>query len=513
MNNFWRIRIQHAKRCVYEVSLLALIILAACTPSVTPAPEPTSIPPTSSPTIPTALANPSPTLLKLDIGPDNVDLQKAVSNYAQAFKLDAYEVLTRIKENPQAIVTRRDKRFGIVYIVLDPATQTPLLLKDSLTSEWKTETALLGELATMQGINFALGGISPPYNVLDPRIKGFNTVEPFIFGFRWEHRNGLDYDLTSPRMWVTQMTEWGQRILGVAPVPCDFDEIPMNLFKGMSEDQAIAVLEKDALELTQTFPQVAEWQTGCEMVWGRGPESGFNQGYPWYLKGDPYPRNDPDYFPLFLERVANAYKRGNPNALRAYSDDWTVAYDTTGKAERIFDLVKTLYRHGLIEKFRAEGHFVYGPGAFSPPEYAHLPPPTTDVELKEFKEKVKGRIRRYVATGIPFGLNEIDVIFTNASTVPEAERALIAGNIIKVVFESYLEVLNEVPQMPLEEQVKTKIMQYNSIGLWGLHRETSWITRAGSFGNLGDGHTLYARGNPEPALYLIGQVFFAYERK
>ncbi len=164
------------------------------------------------------------------------------------------------------------------------------------------------------------------------------------------------------------------------------------------------------------------------------------------------------------------------------------------KNERVFNLVQTLHKEGLIEKMVFHGHMRFG---------INNPPPRTSQELSTFKLQLKNRMKRYVEAGIPIGIHELDVIFLNNSDTPIADRPKVAGMVMRNTVDAYLEVIGDVGRLLISDSSKLAIQRNISLLIWGLDNKTSWTKKTKE----GTGYVLYDNNEPQFALFAINKAF------
>ncbi len=251
--------------------------------------------------------------LVLEKSPSQVDTQRAIEKFTKA---------AGVKENDIQLNLLEVK--GIKYIVAKikqaslsesesehPLNNSPLMVLGNENIWLSSPEDPARSLSDRMGLKFGIGGIDPSQDSKsDPRIAKYNTALPSVFGFTYIHSYGLNsYTLNGVEGWKEQIINNNkQDFIGFPLVPTGND-VPTDMFKGMTEDQAVEILVKHVNKIVGDNLEIREWGGVNEAVWdNRKGETGF-QNYPWFPSND-YKRIDgATYVPPYIRSTYEAIKK------------------------------------------------------------------------------------------------------------------------------------------------------------------------------------------------------------
>jgi GH35 family endo-1,4-beta-xylanase len=508
------------------------LTLVACgvppTPTATPAPTNTALPtgtalPTATATLTstpaltsTATATPTsvPTYSVEQIGFQGVPRIENRAEWQTASRLSMEQYAKTLgidSKSIQLTIKGYKNKTGNQYALAETSDGTPLLIatQDKKGGEWgwkgnPEEILTIG--ARLNGLeNYGLSGIDPSQgdSLTDSRISLFPRAETNDYGVNYILRNGPDKpDFRAIDNAQAAFNRAGTKLSYGFVFPTNpkyFSALMKSeASKNMTPQQWENLVVWYAETFAKTFPQIDEVVISNELLWGiRSSGLVGLAELPWFN-----PSKDVSTpYPNFLRKVSEAVKKGNPNAVRVFGESEVLELDSA-KTKKTLEMASALYKDGLIEKVALQGHFLFD---FSL-TYAMAPKaPRTEVELKQFEETLKSRLRPFmVDLGIPTGINELDVIFANNTSVSEAERPFVAAKVEVAAIEAYLEILDEVKQSSLPEATKQKVISRSSLYHWGLDKETAWK----QYPDYQNDYSLYANGKPLPSVYAVSKIFF-----
>jgi endo-1,4-beta-xylanase len=297
--------------------------------------------------------------------------------------------------------------------------------------------------------------------------ENFNLLVTGALSWDWIRRKGRDINLIDFALndrWVALAQRHNMKIRNGNHLIYHFG-LPDWLTSGnFTRTELISIMQEHITTVIGHYKGiVSEWIVVNEAVWSYRDKTGYTDDVFYKTIGSDY-----------IEMAFQSARQADPNAVLIYND---FGDEIAGlKADVVYGLVKRLKDKNLVDAVGMQFHIM------SPPVVDPVLPHVDALNLPSKSDFIT-QMRRYRDIGVKVVITELDVDISQLAGTLEQKLARQA----------------EIYRMVLEVCLESGAC--NSLSVWGLNDEGSWIESIG-----GKSPLLFSKGEPKPAYFAIRDV-------